>query len=271
MRIRSSAELKAMARNRMAPKITALVGAVIIYGAILVALAIAISIVYTTNLLAQGVFESEEAVLKYITEEMNKVPTGMDLIYTYGIEIIISAILSTLTVGLYYTCLKAARKEEVKASDIFSVYKMNPDRIIIIYLVGFIIKFIFTLPSTILSYFDSSAPGELSIISAVSLLLQVIGIVIQIGITVLLSQANFIYLDKPDQSSIISIRESVMYMRRHFASYLYLYFSFLPWYLVIAVTFGVASIWVLPYMNTTFALYYMEITGENNPRFDKTV
>ncbi len=32
--------------------------------------------------------------------------------------------------------------------------------------------------------------------------------------------------------------------------------SFIPWYLLTAVTFGIASIYVIPYVNTTRALYY---------------
>lgn len=268
--MKSSIELKAMTRNRMAPKLSQLVAAVVIYGAILVGLSVVIAVIYTQNLMMEGVFQSEEAMMDYIMNGGNTPTSVYDTIISYGFEILIGALLATLTAGIMFISLKCARGEEFKATDIFAVYKMNPDRIIIIYLVGFIIKFIFNVPAIILEHFVP-AGDTLSIGSALVFLLDVLGIVAQVVVTVFLSQAYFIYIDDPEQNSILTIRQSFMYMKKHFFSYLYLMLSFIPWYITVALSCGVLAIWVVPYINVTYALFYMNLKGELGGKIDVTV
>lgn len=43
--------------------------------------------------------------------------------------------------------------------------------------------------------------------------------------------------------------------------------SFIGWLLLSILTFGILLIWLVPYMNATFAAFYMDIKGENNARF----
>lgn len=269
MRKKTSAELKAMAKKRMAPVIASLVGSVVIFGAILIVLAIAMSVIVTGDLLSQGVFNSEDAMEKYIMDMMTKTPTFIESLKSYGFEMLIGALLATLTAGLSFVALKAARQEEVKISDMFKVYKMNPDRIIIIYIIGYLIKFLFSLPSMMLTYVTPGDSEVVSIAAAATFLLDMVGIICQIAVTVLLSQAYFIYLDNPEQNSLVSALQSMDLMRNNFFGFLYLMLSFIPWYFVIAFTFGIASIWIVPYQNVTLALYYMDLKGELTPHFDQ--
>ena len=39
-----------------------------------------------------------------------------------------------------------------------------------------------------------------------------------------------------------------------------LYFSFIGWYLLIGVTFGIAAFWVVPYVHTAEVEFYDEIS-----------
>lgn len=259
--MKSSAELKTLAKRKMAPKLSPLVVAVVIYGAILVGLSIIIAIVYTSNLISQGAFESEEALMNYMMGQMEVSKGVTDSLISYGVELIIGSLLATLTVGIMYLCLKCARNEEFNSTDMFKVYKMNPDRIIIIYLIGYVVKFIFTIPTMLIGIFFPSH-GELTIMSAIGFLLDVIGLMAQIAVTVLLAQANFIFIDNPDQNSLLTIKQSIDYMKKNFFSFLFLMMSFIPWYLVIFATFGIAAMWIVPYKYTTYALYYLNLRGE---------
>lgn len=268
--MKTSAELKAMAKQRMAPKITSLVGAVFIFGALLFGLCIAIAFVYTSNLIATGVFASEAALTNYLTEMMEKEATIKDLALSYGVDLFLGALLSTISVGFSYVCLKAARNEEFKASDIFAVYNMNPDRIIIIFFVSYLAKAVLTLPVTMFSYAFPSKEA-FSIQMFISFVLEIVSYAGQVVITVMLSQAFFIYIDDPYQNSFITMSKSVGIMKYNFGKYIYLVLSFIPWYFVILITFGVASIWVLPYINVTYALFYMNIRGELGVRIDTVV
>lgn len=258
--MKTSIELKALAKRKMAPKLSPLVVVVVIYGAILVGLSIIVAIALTSNLIAQGVFESEESMRNYLMGQTSTDASVLDELMSYGIEIIIGALLTTLSVGLMNVCLKCARDEDITVSDMFSVYKMNPDRVIIIYLAGFAVKFVITLPTMVLSRLAPS--DSFSVISALAILLDVIGLICQIAVTVLMSQAYFIYLDNPEQNSIESVKQSVLYMKNHFFGFLFLMVSFIPWYFVIIITFGVAAIWIVPYKYVTYALYYMNLKGE---------
>lgn len=259
--MKTSSELKTMARQKMAPNMTALVLTVVIFGAILIGLSFVIAFIYTTNLISQGVFETEETMMQFAMGQMENDPLTSNPLILYGFEILIGALLTTLTTGVTYVCLKTARSEEVKATDIFKVYSMNPDRIIIIYIAGFVVKFILDLPALLISRL-MPATDTISIGMALTYLFEVIGFVLQIAVTVMLSQAYFIYLDNPEQNSFVTILESINYMKKHFFRYLILMISFIPWYFVIAFTFGIASIAVIPYIYTSYALFYMELNGE---------
>ena len=73
------------------------------------------------------------------------------------------------------------------------------------------------------------------------------------------SQAVFILAENPDKGILQCIRESKEMMRNHKFEYFVLDLSFLLWILLMIVTFGLASIYVNPYMTITKANYYNAI------------
>ena len=70
------------------------------------------------------------------------------------------------------------------------------------------------------------------------------------------SQAIYILVDNPDISAGDAVKESMRIMDGHKMEYFVLQLSFIPWALLIAVTFGIAALYVGPYMQTTYANYY---------------
>lgn len=60
-------------------------------------------------------------------------------------------------------------------------------------------------------------------------------------------------------------RKSMEVMEGHKWEYFVLQLSFIPWHILGALTFGIAYIWVIPYMETTFAEYHVRLTGSNKP------
>lgn len=76
------------------------------------------------------------------------------------------------------------------------------------------------------------------------------------------SQALFIYKDKSEgyeneyPSALDCITESKMMMHGHKARLFQLHLSFIGWYLLEAVTLGIASIFVRPYLATAEAIFY---------------
>ena len=125
-------DYKRAASERMFTKFGKLAGATAIYGAVYGAVIMAALIVYTLNLITKGVFASIATMEMYLDETVNSP------VYMISFEVIIlliGAVLSTLAVGIQHMCLKCARKEEVKLSDLLYVIKNNPDKVIIIYII----------------------------------------------------------------------------------------------------------------------------------------
>ncbi len=70
------------------------------------------------------------------------------------------------------------------------------------------------------------------------------------------SQTIFIMLDHPEMSAMEAIRESKQLMRGYKMDYFVLELSFIGWSLLVPLTMGILHIWLLPYMNVTYANFY---------------
>ncbi len=73
------------------------------------------------------------------------------------------------------------------------------------------------------------------------------------------SQAFYILAEHPEMSGKEALDESIVIMDGHKMEYFMLGLSFIPWLLLIAVTFGIAALYVVPYMETTYTCFYLEV------------
>jgi len=69
----------------------------------------------------------------------------------------------------------------------------------------------------------------------------------------------FIIADNPDISAHEAILKSKELMRGHKGELFSLFISFFGWIILSIVTFGVAFLWVFPYLNVSFALFYKKL------------
>ena len=92
-----------------------------------------------------------------------------------------------------------------------------------------------------------------------SLLLYIPGIVKYLSY----SQANYILAENPDIGAREAIKRSMAMMNGHKMELFVLYLSFFGWALLCGITFGIAAIWVIPYMNATLANFYNKIKNGN--------
>ena len=76
------------------------------------------------------------------------------------------------------------------------------------------------------------------------------------------SQALYILADDPALGSWEAIRRSEEMMQGHKMEYFLLCMSFYGWALLGAFTFGILYIWLIPYMQATYANYYKSLKGE---------
>lgn len=113
------------------------------------------------------------------------------------------------------------------------------------------------------------ATGEILLVPIILTLVKIIAI---IYITPALSIILHLYADSNYQKEGITttIREGFALIKGHRIEYYGLQLSFIGWYLLIPLTLGILSIWLVPYTKLTEANFYRRIKGEIEVRTNKT-
>ena len=77
------------------------------------------------------------------------------------------------------------------------------------------------------------------------------------------SAAKYILIANPELSAGEALEKSMKLMDGHKMELFFLQLSFILWEILIAITFGVAGFYVIPYMNATMANFYIKIGAIN--------
>ena len=78
-------------------------------------------------------------------------------------------------------------------------------------------------------------------------------------LTLMFSQALYILNDDNEKTITQCIKESKNLMKGHKWEYFVLQLSFIGWGILVVLTFGVAALWVQPYIWVTNANYYIKL------------
>lgn len=78
------------------------------------------------------------------------------------------------------------------------------------------------------------------------------------------SQAMYLLGMNKEKSALESLRESEQLMKGHKMEYFMLQLSFIGWWILVGLTFGLAAIWVLPYYNATMATFFIHLMPDTN-------
>lgn len=97
-----------------------------------------------------------------------------------------------------------------------------------------------------------------------SLLLIIPGIIKQYAY----SMAPYIMAENPMMTATEALDESQRIMKGHKMDLFILQLSFIGWFLLVIITFGIALIWVAPYIEAARAEFYLEISGGNETPVD---
>lgn len=100
--------------------------------------------------------------------------------------------------------------------------------------------------------------GYILIIIFVSIgyiLLIIPGIILTLGF----SMFYYIIADNKEENAMDGLKKSWQLMKGYKWDYFVFVLSFLGWYILCALTLGILCIWVVPYCNTAFAIYYEKL------------
>ena len=140
---------------------------------------------------------------------------------------------AAFSIGLYLIYLDLSYNKETHVSRLFDGFRYWGKALWLMILVG-----VFTFLWSLLFYI----PG---IIKAISY-----------------SMSYYILAENPEMTAREALNESKAIMHGHKMEYFVLGLSFIPWILLVAITFGIAAIWVAPYMQLTITNFYHNIKRE---------
>lgn len=144
-----------------------------------------------------------------------------------------------LTPGLALFCLKIVRQEKPDIIDLFKNYRSYLN-VLVAYLVEVVIVFLglllFIVPGIIFAY--------------------------------KYSQIYYIFIDNPEISALNALKKSSAMMKGAKWRLFCLHLSFIGWILLCIITFGLALIWIGPYLSISNAVFYENLKEENKIKDD---
>jgi uncharacterized membrane protein len=194
-----------------------------------------------TGKLRVGIDSIDSEKVKHFQDSL---PLGRQLFANFNftpIDILFDIAVAFLTISIAWTALEIYRKKKATVEVMGDA--VNGKQYLVQFLITYIIQQVFTFLWTLLFLI----PGLIKSFSY--------------------SMTFFCMKDALDKGESISFTEAITRSRKlmdgHKFDYFWLQLSFIPWYLLVAITFGVANVYVLPYINATKAVFYQELLDNN--------
>lgn len=235
--MKTRGELKAEARELLAGNWgkAILLNIIPILGTVFIGVIVTFLVALIVFLINNGVFSGGETT---INETVNSSASNSGRSF-------ISGLIGTLiTTGIAYTTLDWLRTKNNDFSPVRGMFSIFSRKYFVPVLVLYILQAIFTFLWSLLFVI----PG---LIKAYSY-----------------SQTYYIYIDVNEDNDNNSLNYldyitlSRELMNGHKFEMFVLQLSFIGWWLLVAVTAGIAAIWVYPYYQTTMSAYYKNLAGD---------
>lgn len=260
--MRPVSELKAIAKRRMSGSFGLLAGAT----------ALTALMCFTLYMmgLAIMVMGVDFRLVESIEDLMERFSSPYMTLITYGVSLIVMLLSALVLTGYKRVCYITAKDLKPSLADLFFPLKYYPDKIILISFLVWIITTIGNL-SSLLTNMETGGLSAGRIDGGaffVSMVLEVISVVILILINAYLFAGYYIYLDDPGKPVSGIIRESVQLMRGNVLKLIYLNLTFFGWFVLVLFTYGIALIYVAPYLCTCYGLFFRDLKGELGNGYD---
>lgn len=235
--MKTRGELKAEARELLAGNWgkAILLNIIPILGTVFIGVIVAFLVALIVFLINNGVFSGGETT---INETVNSSASNSGRSF-------ISGLIGTLiTTGIAYTTLDWLRTKNNDFSPVRGIFSIFSRKYFVPVLVLYILQAIFTFFWSLLFVI----PGLIKTYSY--------------------SQTYYIYKDVNEDNDNNSLNYldyitlSRELMNGHKFEMFVLQLSFIGWWLLVLVSFGIAAIWVYPYYQTTMSAYYKNLAGD---------
>ncbi|MFG6340146.1 MAG: DUF975 family protein [Lachnospiraceae bacterium] len=238
---KSSAELKASAREHLLGHYGTVIGAFLIVAAITSAVTLAVSLIV----------------------DINTIPGTV--IY-YAIMFLVSVLTGLFSSGSAYLYLKLICGRPVSVGDLFYGFQLCPDKAIIIQAWITLITYLSNLPQIILNCLILANITNTDKILRYMLpyaLSMILSGVVSVMLSLFYAQTYFLLHDFPQYTAKELLQKSRRLMVHHKGRLFYLYVSFLPLMLLGLLSCGLAMLWIIPYMAATEAEFFLDLIQHN--------
>lgn len=192
---------------------------------------------------------------------LGEYPGVFQLIILLLAECIIALIAQILNAGVVHVHMNLTRRRDCKISQVFFPFRNGLDRFFGSALLLGALSLISCLPAIgggIYFYYT-----KLSSFSVLIFVLSVlVSVIFCLLVTLNFNFAAYFLLDYPEMKVAVAYKESRRLMKKNKVRFFYLLCSFLGWGFLILCSFGIATLWISPYMNQTMVVFYLDCTGE---------
>lgn len=254
-RFKSSAELKASAREHLLGHYGTVIGAYLIMGALFGVITLFIGVLINPT-------------------------TVIGTIMVYAFSFLLSILMGPFTSGICYLYLKISCERPVSVSDLFYGFQLCPDKAVIIQVWITLISYAAMLPQIVISYqmnkivmngnnplimpvLTDSQISQLSKIMLPYALSMILSGVVTVVLGLIYAQVFYLLHDFPQYSAKELLQKSRRLMVHHKGRLFYLWISFLPLLLLGFLSGGLALLWVLPYMTATETEFFLDLIRNN--------
>lgn len=238
---KSSAELKASAREHLLGHYGTMIGAFMIVGAITGTATLAVSLLM----------------------DLTTIPGT--IIY-YAIMFLVSVLTGLFSSGSAYLYLKLICGRPISVGDLFYGFQLYPDKAIVIQAWITLITYLSNLPQIIFNYMMMTNINHMDKMMNLMLpyaLSLILSGVVSVMLALFYAQAFFLLHDFPQYTAKELLQKSRRLMVHHKGRLFYLYVSFLPLILLGLLSCGLALLWVIPYMAATEAEFFLDLIKNN--------
>lgn len=160
--------------------------------------------------------------------------------------------------GISYICLKLACGQPGSYTDVFYGFsRNNVFKTLLLTVIRLAFSYICILPGEYLRA-DYMRTQNASLL-LITIFTYVIGCCVYIPVALALDMTYFLLLDFPDKKAAGIIRDSFRLIKGNRKRLFFLQLSFIPLRLLNLLTLGVGSIWLEPYMNMTYTVFYLDL------------
>ena len=208
---------------------------------------------YRTTIIAMVIVTG----LPYLISSL--LPTGgyVWTILSFVVSTIVSVIVGVFQIGLNFMFLNIACGQPFSSADIYYGFRNNPDNSVKLSIVQAAVSILPMLPYQIFMIMYLNTNNLTWYIA--TLLTLALGLLIYVPFSLAISQSYYLLLDFPDYSVKQLLQTSCKIMKGHMGRLFYIQASFIPLMLLGALSFMIGMLWVLPYMQMTQTLFFLDL------------